>query len=167
MSTRRFRPSLPIVGIWNKQIRSFAIVVVNGPEDSELLVVHSQARRVCQCLNVILDGIVSICDQGLELGALPKVGRIEPVDDIVISAAAMGWQLFERQTQSKKAAFTEYFGRDNGFVVLGHREKPRACEGSIVTEDSIIMLSCFVSGGAIGRHLLFELVHTGLHESLG
>jgi hypothetical protein len=105
---------------------------------------------------------MSICDQGLELGALPKVGRIGPVDDSVISAAAMGWQLFERQTQSKKAAFAECFGRDNRFVVFGHREKPRACEGSIVAEDS-----CFVSGGAIGRHLLFELVHTGLHESLG
>ena len=80
----------------NEQIRSFPIVVVNGPEDSELLVVHSQARRVCQRLDVILDGIMSIRDQGLELVALPEVARIGPVDDHVISAAAMGWQLLER-----------------------------------------------------------------------
>ena len=57
---------------------------------------HSQARRVCQRLDVILDGIMSIRDQGLELVALPEVARIGPVDDHVISAAAMGWQLLER-----------------------------------------------------------------------
>ena len=80
----------------DEQIRSFAIVVGSDPEDSELLVVHSQARRVCQRLDVILDGIMSIRDQGLELVALPEVARIGPVDDHVISAAAMGWQLLER-----------------------------------------------------------------------
>jgi hypothetical protein len=60
----------------DEQIRLFTIVVGNGPEDCELLVVHSQARRVCQHLDVILNGIVSICDQGLELGAPPQVARI-------------------------------------------------------------------------------------------
>jgi hypothetical protein len=74
----------------------------------------------------------------------------------------MGWQLFERQTQSKKAAFAESFRRDNGFIVLGHRQKSCTCEGSVVAEDS-----CFVSGSAIGSHLLFKLGHTGLNESLG
>ena len=147
---------------WDEQIRSFAIVIVNGPEDSELLVVHSQARRVCQRLDVVLNGIVSVCDQELELGALPKVAWIGPVNDHVISAAAMGWQFFEGEAQSEKAAFAECFGRDDGFVVLGYREKPRTCEGSIAAEDS-----CFVSGSAIGRHLLFKLGHTGLQESFG
>ena len=44
---------------------------------------------------ILLDGVMSVCDKGFELGSRPKVARLGPVDDGVVFAAAMGGQLFE------------------------------------------------------------------------
>ena len=76
------------------------VVVVDGPEDSEPTVIHTQARRVGQRLQVRLDGIVPVSEQELELCTRPQVARVGPIDDLVGSAATGSGQLVEGQSQS-------------------------------------------------------------------
>ena len=45
----------------NEQVGPLPVVVVNGPEDSEPTVIHTQTRRVGQRLQVRLDGIYRAC----------------------------------------------------------------------------------------------------------
>ena len=146
----------------NEEVRSLSIIVVCDSEDSELPVVNSQARRVRQCFDLRLDGVVSVCAQVFELRTGPEVTRIGPVNDLVSPAAASGGQLVEGHAQSQTTAFAESLSCDDGLVILRHGEEPRTSEGAVVAEDTR-----FVSRGSMRCNVLFELADTMRGEDLG
>ena len=82
---------------------------VRNEQVGPLPVVYSQACGVRQRLDVGLDCIVPVCQQGFEFQTGPQVAGVGPVDDLVFPATASGGELVEGEAQSQTAALPECF----------------------------------------------------------
>ena len=129
----------------NEQVGSLPVVIVRHPEHRELPVVHSQACGVRQRLDVGLDRIVPVRQQGFEFWTGPQVVGVGPVDDLVFPATASGGELVEG----------EDFRNVSILVVLGHCEQPRACKQPVIAENASL-----VDRRAVSFDVVLEPIHT-------